>query len=410
MGLLARVRESLIKIPESGADEFFLASCRGMIKALGDPYTKLMLNDQVDHIRRTSSQRGIGVELGPNAGAGPMRVTLVLAGGPAQKAGIRPGDEITHLNGTSVEGLTSAQVQNSFEQGYVITAREDFVPTADGKPAAIETTIRRAGVKDSWKVALRAEQFRPELVYGVNRKEDDVWDYMLDRERKITYLRVGVLNTGASDEMEKALGSIPRDELRGLILDLRWSPYGLLTEGLAVPALFQRERLIAQLKGRSNGIESTTPLTSPEHRKCRYPELPIVVLVNGQTSGCSELVAAALQESKRVVIVGQRTFGKASVQNDMSINATAAYMLMTTGIFTTGGGRVLHRFPESKPTDDWGVRPDPGHELRISAELNTQLRDWWILQSLRPGSSRERLPLDDLTKDPQLQAALKVFK
>ncbi len=81
-------------------------------------------------------------------------------------------------------------------------------------------------------------------------------------------------------------------------------------------------------------------------------------------------------------------------------------MKLTTGTFLRPNGKNLHRFPDSKETEDWGVRPDPGLEMRLSADLSRQLKQWWLWQTLRPGPSTEALPLDDPENDPQRQTAL----
>jgi len=138
-----------------------------------------------------------------------------------------------------------------------------------------------------------------------------------------------------------------------------------------------------------------------------FHTLPVVVLINGQSSGGAELIAATLQDQRRAKVAGQRSLGKASVQkSDIVIPNANAGIKLTTGTFFRSTGKNLHRFPDSKPTDDWGVRPDAGLEFRISPDLNRQLRDWWTLQTLRPGGCNDALPLDDPANDPQRHAAL----
>jgi carboxyl-terminal processing protease len=106
-------------------------------------------------------------------------------------------------------------------------------------------------------------------------------------------------------------------------------------------------------------------------------------------------------------VVGQRTFGKASVQTPLYLGLPNMGMKLTSGTFVRPSGKNLHRFPESTASDDWGVRPDEGMEFRVSPELNRQLRAWWQEVTLRPGSSRDRLALDDPDADAPQQAALR---
>jgi carboxyl-terminal processing protease len=142
----------------------------------------------------------------------------------------------------------------------------------------------------------------------------------------------------------------------------------------------------------------------------KYRDFPLVVLVNGDTSGGAELIVAALQDHHRVRVAGQRTLGKGSVQTPMHLLGVAGVGLkLTSGTFLRPSGKNLHRFTDSTRADDWGVRPDAGLEFRVSPDLSRQLRQWWLLQTLRPASSIERLPLDDPRADPQRVAALEAL-
>ncbi len=132
-------------------------------------------------------------------------------------------------------------------------------------------------------------------------------------------------------------------------------------------------------------------------------DFPMVVLINGDTVGGGELIAAALQDHHRAVLIGQRTRGKGNVQTISPLGTLS--LKVTSGTLLRPSGKNLHRFPDNKPTDDWGVTPDAGREFRISPDLSRALRKWWEQQTMRPGSSTERLPLDDPLVDPQRNAA-----
>ncbi len=148
---------------------------------------------------------------------------------------------------------------------------------------------------------------------------------------------------------------------------------------------------------------------------------PIVVLINAETSGGAELVAAVLQDNKRACIVGQRTRGKGSVQRPLPLDGADPTMRLTipipgmelklsAGLLVRPSGKNLNRYADSKPSDDWGVLPDPGLEFRLSPDLEHRLKDWWQTHSLRPGSSTESLPLDDPANDPQRQVAVELLQ
>jgi carboxyl-terminal processing protease len=102
--------------------------------------------------------------------------------------------------------------------------------------------------------------------------------------------------------------------------------------------------------------------------------------------------------------------GKGSVQTPRPVPGGAFFMKLTTGTFLRPSGKNMHRFADSKPADDWGVRPDAGLESRVSPTLGKQLKEWWLLQTLRPGPATEILPLDDPCHDPQRQDAVQALK
>src|SRR5262249_43823320 len=129
-----------------------------------------------------------------------------------------------------------------------------------------------------------------------------------------------------------------------------------------------------------------------------------------ETSGGAELIAAALQDHGRASVAGRRTRGKASIQNTLVIPGTDANLKLTTGSFLRPSRQNLHRFPESKPSDPWGVRPDAELECRVRPGLGRRLKGGWLLQSLGPGEDKEILPLDDPANDPTRQAALQALR
>jgi carboxyl-terminal processing protease len=124
--------------------------------------------------------------------------------------------------------------------------------------------------------------------------------------------------------------------------------------------------------------------------------------------GGAELIAAALQDYRRAAVVGRRTRGKASVQTPIHLGVPQAGMKLTSGTFLRPSGRNLHRFPDSRADDDWGVRPDV--EFRVSTDLDARLKAWWQTATLRPGGSSERIPLDTPGADPCQTAALEALR
>jgi carboxyl-terminal processing protease len=395
--LMSRWRESLGDPEPLRGNHALLASCRAMMRML-DPYSGIITGEDLRRGNGVDQQDGVGVELADNAGVGPLLIKTVLPGGPAQVAGVRPGDEITHVDGKEVKGRSSGEILLLLNRG---------APSPTEAPSSsVRMTLLRLGKSAPQTLALERRDFWPETVLGVIRLEDNSWDYWLDREHRIAQVRIAQIAKGTPLEVRQVVGRLQAHGLRGLILDLRWCPGGYLREAVNVAALFLGECTVATVTSRESEHNTTYPSTAEN----KFLEFPLVVLVNHETSGGAELIAAALQDHHRARVAGQRTFGKASIQTTLGMAVPNTGLKLTNGMFLRPSGKNLHRSPESKPTDDWGVRPDADLECRISPELNRQLRDWWQQQTLRPGTSNEALPLDDPSADLQRLAVLDVLR
>jgi carboxyl-terminal processing protease len=404
--LLTQARHRLGKSQELQDAGAVLASCRALIRSL-DPYCAVLTGAE---LRRSSGHEdnfGVGLELEDNPGVGPLRIMSVLPGGPAQKAGLLPGDVLLRIDGKALKDLPSTAVLLLLNRGTVrIDPAIELVsgPVEPTPSVTVQIAFQRAGVGEPRKATLERGEFRAESVLGVQRRDDNSWDYWIDRDRKIAQVRIGALTTGTVDELSGVLSHLQGAGLRGLLLDLRWCPGGLLKEAVDSAGLFLGECTIVTV--RTRGQEDVPYKTGKEGK---FTDFPILVLVNRETSGGGELIAAALQDHQRAVIAGRRTRGKASIQTVMPLAVSGCGMKLTSGVFVRPSGKNLHRFPDSKPADDWGVSPDPDRELRISPNLDAQLREQWQQQTLRPGWSREMLPLDDPMADPVRYEALRML-
>jgi carboxyl-terminal processing protease len=404
--------ESLDKNEHLRGPDVFLIACRAMVRSL-DRYCAVLNADELRRSGGREDNYGVGLELEDNGGVGPIRIKAVLPGGPAQKAGLRPGDWITAIDGKqlkNVDRLQALLLLNSGEQKVSSTAAGGDIELVGGFTlgTTVDVTFQRDGDKQDLKITLERGQFQAETVYGVMRRDDNSWDYWLDRKQKMAQVRIGPIGSGTADELRGVLKNLKAAGVRGLLLDLRWCPGGLLQPSLQIAEMFLGKCTVATVKGRADKPEKL----STEDGKVL--DVPLVVLVNGETSGGAELIAAALQDHKRAAIAGQRTRGKANIQNLLPLPSNGAGLRLTTAVFLRPSGKNLHRFPDSKPKDDWGVQPDARLESRVSPMLAQQLREWWQQQTIRPGSDKKILPLDDPIADPQrndavaaLQAKLK---
>jgi carboxyl-terminal processing protease len=346
---------------------------------------------------------GVGLEV--EEGRGPLVVRTVYPGGPAQMAGLRPGDVLLRLNGQPAQELTADQVarllHNNPEDGSSIPPPPGIPGSSPtDQPATLRLVYRRKGPAKPAEVELTLQRFRPETVVGVTRRDDNTWNYWLDPKDKIAHVRLLTLARNTGQELFEVVSRLNDQGLRGLVLDLRWCPGGYLNEAVECARLFVGEGLIATIQSRNREDQ-----VYRSQGEAAFPKLPLVVLLNADTSGGAELIAAALQDHKRAVICGQRSRGKGSVQTPIHLNVPDLGVKLTTGTFLRPSGKNLHRFADSKASDDWGIRPDPGCEFRLSSDLSKCLGEWWQLQTLRPARATERLPLDDPTTDSQRTAA-----
>jgi carboxyl-terminal processing protease len=290
-------------------------------------------------------------------------VRTVLPGGPAQRAGLRPGDLITQVNGKPAS-LTQL---SALLPGQGAPPMDEIQPASTSAPT-LKLTVLRPGSERPRQVLLEADQFRAETILGVTRREDNRWDYLVDRQNRIAQVRVATLANGTSAELFQVMEDLESHGVRGLILDLRWCPGGYLHEAVNIAQYFVGEGAVATVRGRDG---RTLSYGGGVHTR-KVSALPLLVLVNGETSGGAELIAAAVQDNKRGPVAGRRTLGKASVQTPLELPLDNTRIKLTTGTFMRPSGKNLHRFPDSKPSDDWGVRPESQLEFPITPELNRQ--------------------------------------
>jgi carboxyl-terminal processing protease len=198
--------------------------------------------------------------------------------------------------------------------------------------------------------------------------------------------------------MEAALESLQKDGMKALVLDLRFNPGGLLQAATAIADLFIESGVIVSTKGRN-----TEEQVVRAHKEGTFSGFPMVVLVNRYSASASEIVSACLQDHKRAIIVGERTWGKGSVQNVIELDSGKSALKLTTASYHRPSGKNIHRFPNSKESDEWGVMPDEGFKVQLDAkEMEAYLDYRRERDVLRNDGS---VPKSEY-KDPQLEKGL----
>jgi carboxyl-terminal processing protease len=333
----------------------------------------------------------------------PWRIRRVIPESPAQKAGLKPDDVITHFNGIEI---TADNVNKQFAQ-FAFPSQLFDPQTGLPKPVDRTLTLRRNHGKP-FTVTVKGTAYTPASAFGVIRTPEDKWDCMLDRTYKIGYLRLGAIETSFDDKVAEMLADLDKKGCRALILDLRWCPGGYIDPGLRIAGMFLPENtILAQMKYRN----SAEPGNEQDRRNnfadmTRYTKYPIVALIGNETMGGGELIASALRDNDRCILMGQRTIGRGAIQNIVEAGFGGLSFKVTVGESLRANGKPRQRKPESGPHDEWGMKPDEGLEIPVTKDKSAELRKWAELHSLRPADSNEALDFDDPEKDPYRVKAL----
>jgi carboxyl-terminal processing protease len=306
---------------------------------------------------------GIGIQVGyDRQNRGVLTVISPMVGTPAYEAGILAGDVILKIDGKPTENLRMAEAV-------------DMIQGDPGQKVVL--TVLHEGTKEPVDVPIVRAIIVVPSVLGDQRKPDSPkeWDFLLDKTNKIGYIRLTNFSKTAAQEMRDAIKSLEKDGVRGLIVDLRNNPGGLLKAAVEIGDLFLTEGRIVRTAGRNHKeeiydakAEGTLLLPAEKH--------PIAVLVNKYSASASEIVAAALQDHNRAVVIGERTYGKGSVQNIILMEHETSALKLTTASYWRPSGKNIHRFPDSKETDDWGVKPSPGFEVPMKDDERLEYLIW----------------------------------
>lgn len=393
LDLFARVLTTIERdyVEPLPTDRLVDAAIRGMVAEL-DPQSRWIAPHEVQALE-SGAVEGLGIEVRPADDA--LEVTRVVPNSPALRQGIAPGDRILQVDGTSVGELSpealKARLTGSRGEAAILTILRD------GWPAPRE--IR--AVRDRFQIPAVA-------AHGLGDG--------------VVYARLAQFQEGVADELRIEVGRIVEENgaLSGLVLDLRDNPGGLLREAVAVADLFLDEGIIVATQRRSSKepaeVHPATPGGFP-------PELPVVVLVNGQSASAAEIVAAALQETGRASLVGEPTYGKGTVQQVYrNLLPDGPALKLTVGAYTTPSGQPVAG-GEGRAPDHLvpHPRPQPPRDALVAAiqelELDTAKKAELLLLVAaldNPATSPKPLPwhlppAERLDADPQLRQALELL-
>src|ERR1700756_5633484 len=310
--LFAEVYERIKRDYVDDVDDHALMekAIRGMVAAL-DPHSAYLDSQEFDEIRLSTmgSYPGVGIEV--VASDGVVKILHPIDGSPAQRAGLHAGDQIVRIDGTDVGAdLAGAIARMRGVSGSVVT----LSIRRDGSPELMEFALRRAQVE----------------VHSVLEQS---------LEPGFGYVRITTFSETTSQDLAKAISRLKRDNpggLKGLVLDLRNNPGGVLEAGVAVADDFLDSGVIVTADGRTPEARFQMDATPGD----LIGGAPLVVLVNAGSASASEIVAAALKDHGRALLVGRRTYGKGSVQTVMPLSHGGAVKLTTSRYFTPSGASI----------------------------------------------------------------------
>ncbi|MDF1528997.1 MAG: S41 family peptidase [Sedimenticola sp.] len=315
--IFGRIKENYVEPVE---DKVLLEhAIRGMLAGL-DPHSSYLNAEEFSDLQEGTSGEfgGLGIEVGQEDGF--VKVISPIDDTPAQRAGVKAGDLIIRLDEKPVKGMSL----------------EEAVTLMRGKPGSeVVLTIAREGVEKPLRITIVRDVIKVASVKG----------RML--EEGFAYIRLSHFQARTTEDMLKKISQLKassKDGIKGLVLDLRNNPGGILNGAVAISDAFLTDGIVVYTQGRTE--ESRLDFnTAPDDV---LEGAPIVVLVNGGSASASEIVAGALQDHKRAVIMGSQTFGKGSVQTIIPVTKTAAVKLTTARYFTPSGRSIQGE----------GIKPD----------------------------------------------------
>ncbi|CAL8463172.1 g2706 [Coccomyxa elongata] len=331
-----------------------------MLEKLGDPFTRIVPPSEYADFRVSSDGevQGVGLLIAADPSSGKLVVLAPIQGGPADRAGMKPGDEVLSIDGTTTEGWDGDRAAKSLRgtSGSSVTVRfarrSEQVPGVAGRPE-IPPRLEFKQVK------LQREKLELSPVYSTAMEHGG---------HKLGYIRLVNFSQHAANDMEKAVTQLERGGAEGFILDLRNNPGGLVRAGLDIARLWlDGNAAIFNVQGREDNGHMAIMQRVILDAGNAVSERPLAVLVNGGSASASEILAGALHDNGRAMLIGDKTFGKGKIQSVFELEDGSA-------LFVTV---AKYRTPNMMDIDKVGIQPDtactmgdPGHQAAAGVPVD----------------------------------------
>jgi len=396
--VLSEIQEKYYGDPPD-LDKLFYGALEGMTSGL-DIYSHFEPPDvhaQVE-IDTTGKFGGLGMEITIDIPTKYIKVVTPIEGTPAFRAGVRPDDLIVKIEGESTRGMSSGRAASQMRGPRGTQVTISILHKGESKP--VDMTITRAVVE-------------LESIKGFERDPDGGWKFMLDPDAGIGYVRVTQFQATTAKELKDMVEELLDQGMKALVLDLRFNPGGLFSAAIQMSDLFLSGEKIVTIKGKL--AEESKDFMA--RKAGTFPEFPLAVLVNQFSASASEIVAGALHDNKRAIIVGERTFGKGKVQTLVPLESGRSAIRLTTAEYLTPSGKSIARPTEATEEEgDWGIEPDIS--VKLSDDKLTELLDHrgglHILQNPSPSPSPGPSQEEEVEKKPfvdlQLETAVSAVK
>jgi carboxyl-terminal processing protease len=301
----------------------------GMLYELEDPYTTLLPPDKLGRLNETTSGNFAGVGIQVDVRDGWLVVIAPLPGSPAERAGVQPGDRIIEIEGRPAKGWTLEEATKAFR---------------GNSGTSLSFRVERPGLLVSIPYTLVRRELHQNAVRRVAMLPNAVG-----------YVDLKAFSDSTTRELTRSINALLSKGMKSLVLDLRSNPGGLLNQGLGVADLFlgQGQRIVS-LKGRQPGVNRDFNDTTAQ----RWPKLPLVVLVDDRSASAAEIVAGALQDHDRAVVVGEPTYGKGSAQTIVPLGSVGGLKITTARWYTPAGRSISKQVPR-EDSDDQTAQKSP---------------------------------------------------